>query len=401
MARVDHLRDLSIEWFASCFLPSMPSAEISQLPEAAPSPAKTARIWLVSIQGFVGFTGLLGAWGLLSDPSGANLGFSTTVLADSPFTDFFIPGLTLLLPIGLASLGGAWLSWLSHRRAGHAAVVLGLFLALFIAVEVWWVGLTFWLQPLYFMIGVIELGLGLSVSETLAPAHWRATAAERAKALPGDAYFSDRSPAYLVMTRAVSIAAPPHIVWPWLAQLGRGAGWYSVDRLDNGGRTSARHIVSWVPPPQIGDASAVGYLRDVTPGTALTWWLPGTHFLGAAVRLAMDIALAPEDGGSRLVIRMSADARGWMRWVSLRVYQLIDTLMATRQLLNVKERAETFGARRDDPDRPESGERDQYQLYEVVYASGGHGGRVGQELAARWYQAGERTLKAGHGDASA
>ncbi|MCU0296428.1 MAG: hypothetical protein MUD05_10295 [Candidatus Nanopelagicales bacterium] len=44
-------------------------------------------------------------------------------------------------------------------------------------------------------------------------------------------------------TMAVSIDAPPHQVWPWLVQLGgdRG-GWYSWDRLDNGGRPSAREV---------------------------------------------------------------------------------------------------------------------------------------------------------------
>ena len=44
-------------------------------------------------------------------------------------------------------------------------------------------------------------------------------------------------------TMAITIDAPPERVWPWLVQLGgdRG-GWYSWDRLDNGGRPSAREI---------------------------------------------------------------------------------------------------------------------------------------------------------------
>lgn len=44
-------------------------------------------------------------------------------------------------------------------------------------------------------------------------------------------------------TMAVTIDAPPEAVWPWLVQLGgdRG-GWYSWDRLDNGGRPSASRI---------------------------------------------------------------------------------------------------------------------------------------------------------------
>jgi hypothetical protein len=42
---------------------------------------------------------------------------------------------------------------------------------------------------------------------------------------------------------ATTIAAPPEHVWPWLAQMGCDrAGFYSFDRLDNGGRASADRI---------------------------------------------------------------------------------------------------------------------------------------------------------------
>jgi hypothetical protein len=42
---------------------------------------------------------------------------------------------------------------------------------------------------------------------------------------------------------AVTIEVPPDQVWPWLVQMGgdRG-GWYSWDRLDNGGRSSAEEV---------------------------------------------------------------------------------------------------------------------------------------------------------------
>jgi proline iminopeptidase len=44
-------------------------------------------------------------------------------------------------------------------------------------------------------------------------------------------------------TMAVTIGAPPSRVWPWLLQMGCDrAGWYSWDRLDNGGVPSAQHI---------------------------------------------------------------------------------------------------------------------------------------------------------------
>jgi hypothetical protein len=42
---------------------------------------------------------------------------------------------------------------------------------------------------------------------------------------------------------ATTIAAPPERIWPWLLQMGCDrAGFYSFDRLDNGGRASSEHI---------------------------------------------------------------------------------------------------------------------------------------------------------------
>jgi proline iminopeptidase len=44
-------------------------------------------------------------------------------------------------------------------------------------------------------------------------------------------------------TMAITIDAPPSAVWPWLVQMGCDrAGWYSWDRLDNGGVPSAERV---------------------------------------------------------------------------------------------------------------------------------------------------------------
>lgn len=216
---------------------------------------------------------------------------------------------------------------------------------------------------------------------------WGATPEECSLQMPGDAFFTGDSPAFVAMTRAVTVDAPPETVWPWLAQLGRGAGWYSIDLLDNGGKMSARHILSWVPPPREGDATAIGYLRRVLPGRELTWWAPGAPFLGSSVRLTVDVCLTPENGGSRLVIRMSGDAAGGMPGLVLAIFRFIDSVMARRQLLGIKQRAEQHGARTADPQHPETGARDQYQLYEVVYASGERAGVRGKEHGERWHRA--------------
>jgi hypothetical protein len=216
---------------------------------------------------------------------------------------------------------------------------------------------------------------------------WGATPEECSMPMPGDEYYSGVSPAFVAMTRAVTIEAPPETVWPWLAQLGRGAGWYSIDRLDNGGKMSARHILSWVPPPREGDATAIGYLRRVVPGRELTWWVPGTRFLGSTARLSVDVRLSADYTRSRLVIRMSGDAVGGMPRTVLWIFRFIDSIMARRQLLGIKKRVERHGARTSVPEHPETGARDQYQLYEVIYASGERAGTPGEEHAEQWHRA--------------
>lgn len=55
-------------------------------------------------------------------------------------------------------------------------------------------------------------------------------------------------------TMAVTINAPASRVWPWLAQMGCDrAGWYSWDRLDNGGIESARQLRSDWQQIAVGD----------------------------------------------------------------------------------------------------------------------------------------------------
>ena len=212
---------------------------------------------------------------------------------------------------------------------------------------------------------------------------WGSQATERTAAMPGDVYLEGGPGARVIMTRAISIRARPQAVWPWLAQLGRGAGWYSIDRLDNGGKDSARHIVSWIPEPCIGDASAIGYLRHIEPGQALVWWVDGVKFAGATARLVTDIQLTRDGDRSRLVIRMSADADGTMAPIALLVFKFIDSIMARAQLIEIKHRVELYGTRLANPDEPETGAKDQYQLYEVLYASGGQAGVPGSDGAAR------------------
>jgi hypothetical protein len=81
-------------------------------------------------------------------------------------------------------------------------------------------------------------------------------------------------------TMAVTIEAPPDQVWPWLVQMGgdRG-GWYSWDRLDNGGRPSAQEVHSEWQDLALGD-----YVKYWTKSGPVDAWevaaLEPNRFLG-------------------------------------------------------------------------------------------------------------------------
>ena len=87
------------------------------------------------------------------------------------------------------------------------------------------------------IIIAVSLGLMALVAVwTRRAMRWGATPEEIASTGRGNDWFEGVPGSRLRMTRAISIEAPPEAVWPWLAQMGRGAGWYSYDRVDNGGR---------------------------------------------------------------------------------------------------------------------------------------------------------------------
>lgn len=216
---------------------------------------------------------------------------------------------------------------------------------------------------------------------------WGSTPEERMGKMPGDEYLEDGAARRVAMTRAISIGAPPERVWPWIAQLGRGAGFYSIDWLDNGRKPSAWHIVSWIPEPQEGDATAIGYLRHIDSQRAMAWWVDGVSFFGARSRLASSYLLQPEGPGTRLISRMSADATGLTARLALLVFRGVDSIMASRQLICIRRRAELLEQVGKEPQDPETGDCDQYQLYEVLYASGASAGVAGKEQSERWRQA--------------
>jgi hypothetical protein len=128
----------------------------------ATSPKKTKNIstGLGFLQLFTGLSAVAGGLGLTLDPSGSSVGLPIEMLKNSPFVTFLVPGVVLLLVNGLARLVGAMASFIRYRYAGEIAMVLGLFLVVWILLQVYWVAGFHWLHALYLGIGLLEFILG-------------------------------------------------------------------------------------------------------------------------------------------------------------------------------------------------------------------------------------------------
>jgi hypothetical protein len=189
---------------------------------------------------------------------------------------------------------------------------------------------------------------------------WGATDQEVHRALPGD---DEVQRPWLASTRAITIHAPPEAVWPWLVQMGassRGrAGWYSYDRIDNGGTPSAERILPEWQRLQVGDfvpeGPEVGWTVAALEPNRLLVLVTHGPMQGLDYVAWRDsswaLALAPladrhrrQHRCTRLVERgrTAMRLRGG-RLVSFLIRAIIDPgdfLMARRQMLNIKHRAE-------------------------------------------------------------
>jgi hypothetical protein len=177
---------------------------------------------------------------------------------------------------------------------------------------------------------------------------WGSTPADRARLMSGDAAVAN--PVYTA-TLAVTIAAPPEHIWPWLMQIGyRRGGLYSYDWLDRLfgflDRPSAERILPEYQRLAAGDVIPIGR----GPGFPVTVVEPRrTLVLGGqadGVCWTWELALYPlDDRRTRLVSRNRAampSTIGWrLFWLMLEPAAFV---MTRKMLLGIKRRAEALSA---------------------------------------------------------
>jgi hypothetical protein len=226
-----------------------------------------------------------------------------------------------LLALGLWRAYGGWPAHPAHGRVWHAAGVIAAFALL----------------------------MYVAASSLLYPWHrtWGSTAEELTLPLPGDA--AEREPA-LEIQHAVTIAAPPESVWPWLVQIGQDrAGFYSYDWLERAFGADVRNVreirAEWqtLQPGDFVRATQPGYLGlfNEPLGWRVTQTDPGRALV--LENWGSFVLLPSGASGTRFIIRSTISNRSipvWASALNLVTFQLPHFIMQRQMMLTIKTLAE-------------------------------------------------------------
>jgi hypothetical protein len=194
---------------------------------------------------------------------------------------------------------------------------------------------------------------------------WGATTAELAMELSGDERTAEPVEQ---STRAITIDATPHEVWPWLVQLGadRG-GFYSYDWLENlfGLRIhSADSIVpdwqrlevgdmvysdnerksGWIVVEVVPDEALVVKTADMKAGRAMS----RSEGLGFEFQWTFALRASPT-GGTRLLVRERVAYGRRLARVVMAPVGLVSFVMTRKMLLGIRQRVERTPRLRPSP----------------------------------------------------
>jgi hypothetical protein len=129
------------------------------------------RYLLIFLVFFLSAGALFGGYMLLTNPTGGALNMSLSALSNSPFPDFVIPGLILIIFLGLIPLALVyaliarpawhWANFMNIYKTQHWSwtytLYVSIILVIWIDVQIWFLGYGAFIQTLYALLGIVMI----------------------------------------------------------------------------------------------------------------------------------------------------------------------------------------------------------------------------------------------------
>jgi hypothetical protein len=115
---------------------------------------------LIVLHILVGIGALAGGFAAITDPR-SPFGAPVDMLKNSPFDDFFIPGLLLFGVIGIGNLFSGAMFFAKTKYQGYISSVFSWALVIWIIVQVIMLQAVVFLHVLFFIIGLVQAALSM------------------------------------------------------------------------------------------------------------------------------------------------------------------------------------------------------------------------------------------------
>lgn len=173
-----------------------------------------------------------------------------------------------------------------------------------------------------------------------------ATTEEAHRSLPGDELLAAPS---VVSTRAITIAAPPSAVWPWLVQMGVGrAGAYTYDWIENLLGLDMHSADEVVPELQHLEVGEVLPMQPEGPGMRVETLEPERvlSLRSEDGRWVWTFVLETHAGATRLLSRnrITLEGSSLARRMAMWAMEPGSLVMERKMLLGIRGRAERLAA---------------------------------------------------------
>ena len=115
------------------------------------------KLFLFLLTAFVAFTAIVCGALLVSYPDGSLFSMSTSLLAATPFTNFFVPGLILCIAVGGTNLIAVIRNLQTHPQRYEWSIAGAVMIMGWVVVQMLLIAVLHWLQFVYLGIGLMML----------------------------------------------------------------------------------------------------------------------------------------------------------------------------------------------------------------------------------------------------